>query len=210
MSKQRKRGRNAYKPRSRPVRRKYRKVLVVVEGSKNKSEQAYFEQLNQELRQSASISIVVEAGEGEPSKVLRACQRKTVQEQERTGDSKPFDIRVLVVDVDEHAKLPSVLEQCEKEGIHALVTNPRFELWLLWHKEDYTRAASAQDIDARVRRLKLVGGSGGKELGREFLITNYAEAIQRARRAWPELSPNHIGPDPSSAIPWLIDKLSSG
>lgn len=102
----------------------------MVEGSKGKSEEVYFQRLDQELRYDVALTVV--AGAGEPTKVLDVCNQRIDREASKVGDgSKPFDYCFLVMDEDNHPHLNDVLEQCRQMGFHALVTNPKFELWLL-------------------------------------------------------------------------------
>ena len=50
---------------------------------------------------------------------------------------------------------------------------------------------------------------GDKDLTAKFPIANFADAVKRAQQAWPTLTPNDKGPNPSSAMPWLIDLMTT-
>ncbi|MDP9806730.1 hypothetical protein J2S70_001312 [Trueperella bonasi] len=124
------------------------------------------------------IAITVEPGQGEPSRVLQACDARTERERERKNiNGEPFDIRILVIDVDNHQRLESTLRECKKKNIHALVTNPKFELWLLWHLEDMNHSVTGNKLDQLVQGKKLVAGPRGKELAHNFPFGNYREAM---------------------------------
>ena len=49
----------------------------------------------------------------------------------------------------------------------------------------------------------------GKDLTAKFPIASFPEAVKRAQQAWSELAPNKKGPNPSSAMPWLIDLITT-
>lgn len=194
--------------RRRP-RRQSKRVLIVVEGSRGKSEQAYFQLLNQELRGNATVvSFQVEPGAGEPTRVLKECREMTAKQAKRTGkDEQPYDARFIVVDKDEHGALEGVLQDCKAERIHGIVTNPKFELWLLWHKEEQAAFIYGAQLYKRVRDLNLVEGRNGKELAKGFDIGDYKVAMERAQKAWPENADNKVGPNPSSGIVWMIKEI---
>lgn len=195
--------------RRRPQRRQSKRVLIVVEGARGKSEQAYFQLLNQELRGNATVlSLQVEPGAGEPLRVLKKCRNKTTEQEKRAENGEPaYDARFIVVDRDDHGTLERVLQECESEQIHGIVTNPKFELWLLWHKDEQRASIDGAQLDRRVRDLHLVEGRNGKELAKGFEIKNYKPAMERAQKAWPKLVDNRVGPNPSSAIAWMIEEI---
>lgn len=187
------------------VRRTRQKILLIVQGSAHKSEQTYFELLARELRsENAAVDVKVIPGKGEPSKLLSKC----LAEKER--HSGLYDHYCLVVDVDQHARLQGVLDEAAENQIRVVVNNPQFELWLLLHVSDCRREISGSRLDDEVSKFKLTTGRNGKELSRNFPVSNYRDACKRARILWPEMAPGRIGPNPSSAIPWLIDALENG
>lgn len=189
----------------RRTRKTRPKLLLIVEGSANKSEQSYFELLARELRSAkAVVDVKVIPGKGEPSKLLKRC----LTEKDRNGDR--YDYYCLVVDVDEHASLPNVLKQAERNGINVVVTNPKFELWLLLHVTDVNTQLSTSQIDKLMSELNLTAGKRGKELARKFPVRNYQEACQRGYNLWKNLAPGKIGPNPSTAIPWLVTAIKRG
>ena len=186
-------------------RRTRQKILLIVEGSAHKSEQTYFQLLARELRsENAAVDVKVIPGQGEPSKLLSKC----LAEKER--HSGLYDHYCLVVDVDQHAKLQGVLREAAENQISVVVTNPQFELWLLLHVSDCRREISGSRLNDVVSKFNLTTGRNGKELSRNFPMSNYRDACKRARALWPEMAPGRIGPNPSSAIPWLIDALENG
>ena len=121
----------------------------------------------------------------------------------RRGD---FDQAILVIDVDQHQKLDEVLRECQSStAVDAVVTNPCFELWLRWHTADRRAYTETRDC-VRLARKSLMGN---KDLIANFPIASFPEAAKRAQQAWSELAPNKKGPNPSSAMPWLIDLMTT-
>ena len=182
------------KPReARPVKARY---TVFTEGKV--TEKQYLECLLQHLRPRHAALSIKPIG-GEPSRVF-----KEYQKAEQRGD---FDRAILIVDVDQHHKLDEVLRECRSSAaVDAIVTNPCFELWLLWHTTDRHRHTETRDCAMPAHSHNL---TRGKDLTAKFPIASFPEAVKRAQQAWSELAPNKKGPNPSSAMPWLIDLMTT-
>lgn len=162
------------------------------------TEPQYLELLRQHLRPRHATFSIKPIGK-DPSRILTECRKA-----ERRGD---FDRAILVVDVDQHHKLDEVLRDCRSStSVDAIVTNPCFELWLLWHAADRRGYTETRECVSLARTNNL---TGDKDLNTKFPISNFPEAVKRAQQAWSELTPNERGPNPSSAMPWLIDLMTS-
>ena len=162
------------------------------------TERQYLELLRQHLRPRHATFSIKPIGK-DPSRVFTEYLKA-----EQRGD---FDRAILVVDVDQHHKLDEVLRDCgSSTSVDAIVTNPCFELWLLWHaanRRGYTETRECVRL-ARINNL-----TGDKDLNTKFPIASFPEAVKRAQQAWSGLAPNKKGPNPSSAMPWLIDLMTS-
>lgn len=167
------------------------------------TEREYLERLRQRIR-SRHVALDIKAGGGDPSKALRKCKSTLGRAR------KNYDGAVIVVDVDQHDALDAVLTECRRSGITAIVTNPCFELWLLWHSEDNHAHTGPRKAGERLQSLKHVDPRDGKHLTDKFPIDGYTAAAERARHAWNRLAVNERGPNPSSAMPWLIGLLENG
>lgn len=111
-----------------------------------------------------------------------------------------------MVDVDQHERLEEMLDDCRRSSdVNAVVSNPCFELWLLWHATDRRGYTETREC-VRLARKSLMGN---KDLIANFPISSFPEAAKRAQQAWSELAPNKKGPNPSSAMPWLIDLMTT-
>lgn len=151
--------------------------------------------LQQELpRDAASLKLI---GEGaDPLRVVKRALR-----ERKDGD---YSWTVCLVDCDNHETLQDALRLASQENIQVLVSNPCFELWLLWHLEDWHRYSSSRDVQARLAKLKVLQD---KSLTSSFPIGRYADARARSDKASSEHLVNHLGPNPSSPFPVLLDLL---
>lgn len=187
--------------RARPVQQERLRVLVVTEGTS--TEPQYVELLQQFLRDSGPATTVKSVGVGkDPLKVVQAC---VVHRDQAKGRDKPFDLCVCLVDVDTHSLLESARVLAGREGISLLVSNVKFEVWLRWHREESCSALTSRQLDEFASTAGLLDG---KSLARGFPIERVHEACVVARRADPDLCAGRVGPDPSSALPVLVDVLS--
>ena len=178
-------------PRKTAQREERKTVLVVTEGQ---TEKEYVEGLKQKLRDiKAEITpIKVVDGKGEPSKVMSAARDRA-----KRGD---FDDVWLLLDVDEHAQLEPTLREATEEGFSAAVSNPCFEVWIVWHFEDVQYECKGADVQ-RVARKHGVD----KSIPRDFPFDRRVEAASRASRQAVDI--NHVGPNPSSGFPRLLERV---
>lgn len=183
--------RNSRKPRQRKTR-----YAVFTEG--RVTELQYLEKLRQRIRPQHAEFKFIKIGK-DPSAIYKRCLRVLKQDN--------FDQGIIVVDVDQHERLEEMLDDCRRSPhVNALVSNPCFELWLLWHATDRRGYTETREC---VRLARINNLTGDKDLNTKFPIANFPEAAKRAQQAWSELAPNEKGPNPSSAMPWLIDLMTT-
>lgn len=185
----------------RPPREEARRILIVTEGTT--SEPEYLDGLSQYLRSRHAIPIVKTVGVGkDPLAVVEKCC--DIRDQ-ASKQGKEYDYCVCLVDVDQHATLQDALKIAQKEGIILLISRLKFEVWLRWHIEDSHSQLNSKQLDQRCGELKLISG---KRLSRDFPYSGFKRAYQTAHRVDPGLEAGRIGPDPSTALPVLIDLLT--
>lgn len=186
--------------RTRPSRALAKRILVVTEGTK--TELQYVERLQSFLRNRGATAVVKKVGVGEdPLNVVRKCME--IRDQAR-GEER-FEMCVCLVDVDQHSTLSAALTLAEKQSISLLVSNLKFEVWLRWHAENKRSSLSTSQLDALVNKLGLVEK---KALPPRFPIDKVHSACAIARQADPKMAAGRIGPNPSSAMPILVDLLN--
>lgn len=187
---------------SRPRRSERLRGLVVSEGSVTELE--YVERLRQQMARDANAVIVKAVGIGkDPAEVVRKAAL-LAEQADRAG--KGYDWVCCLVDVDTHARLPAALTEAQKQGLHVVVSNLKFEVWLLWHKVWFGGPQSTSQLDRMVKEEQLLEG---KHLAVRFPIENYPAAVEYAHRADPDLADRRKGPDPSSSMPLLLDLMKA-
>lgn len=195
--------RGQWTKKRRPSRNFAKRILVVTEGQE--TEPQYVELLVAYLRSQATSTHVKTVGVGkDPLKVVRKCieLRDAVAD-----DAKAFNHCVALVDVDMHQTLGDACALASKESILLLVTNLKFEMWLRWHAESTRSAMTTDQLDKRVEKLGLVSR---KSLLPGFPIWQVDQAITVAQAADPGMMGGAAGPNPSSAMPLLVDLVRQG
>lgn len=188
----------------RPLRRERRRILVVTEGKVTEPE--YVDRLVQHLQPRAQVRTF---GVGaDPAKVVR----KAVELRDReVAKNKRYDKVVCLVDTDEHSTIDDARELAEDEDIMLLISNPKFEQWLLWHVVSDRRECTSVELDRQMNAHALVQqGDRSKHLANGFPFVGVDQAVELARRCDPRLAAGRHGPNPSSALPVLIDLIRGG
>lgn len=181
--------------RNRPSRRENKRLLIVTEGEI--TEVQYLQGLAQHLR-TAGLTVVpcaVQSGGGEPSRVLAKARALAAQSD--------YEAVWLVVDVDEHASLDEVLRSCTTGGETVVVSNPQFEVWLLWHFASTGAPQTTVSLKKELRRHGFVG----KHLPASFPFDRVDQALDMATHKVRQSAPNTRGANPSSAMPHLVEAL---
>lgn len=185
------------------MRPEARRILVVTEGER--TEPQYVERLNAFLRSSGVTTHVKPVGVGkDPSKVVAKCIEIRDRDH-RAG--KGYDECICLIDVDQHTTIPQAQAMAAAEDILLLVSNLKFEVWLRRHVEDKSGALNSAQLGATVQRLGLVEG---KLIAESFPFDAYPDAVLRARRADPQMKAGRVGPDPSTAMPLLVELMRGG
>lgn len=179
--------------RSGPQRRQRKRGLIVTEGTV--TEVQYLQQLRQEMPRNLAVFKVHGAGKDPLRTVKEAIKQK------KCGD---YDWVVCLVDRDEHRNFDDAFRAAKENGIDVLVSNPCFDVWLLWHFEDMTRNSSSKEVQEKLSKQGVVRG---KHLSNSFPVKEYQEARRRALDACSRLEANQIGDNPSSGMVLLLDLL---
>ena len=192
--------RRKFKRSARPHREYVRRILVVTEGTR--TEPQYVEGLNRYLRSKGATAVVKPVSVGkDPYKVVQKCIEKR---DEAARIEKDYDDCVCLVDVDAHNTLPAAVQLAERESIQLLISNLKFETWLRWHVEDKRSALTTTQLDEFVAKQRLVKG---KMLSSTFPFNAVEDACKVARAIDPEMRSGRKGPNPSSAMPILVDLM---
>ncbi len=130
----------------------------------------------------------------DPERVLQAAI--DLNEQDPDG----YDELWVVVDVDEHSTLETALIRARRLKIPMVVSNPCFEIWLVWHYEDCAAYQCTKDAIERLERY----GHTEKQVPNSFPYHAHHDATRRAGNGVP---PGDLGPNPSTAMPHLLAAL---
>ncbi|SFS55511.1 RloB family protein [Saccharopolyspora flava] len=181
-------------------RRERSRILVVTEGEQ--TELQYFKGLCRFLRATGvSVTGVDVKTEGrDPLSVVNRARRETRNEK-LVGARDGFNAVWCVVDVDDHETLPEAVELAQRMKFNVAVSNPCFEMWLLFHFEACTRYTTRSELRAKLRKF----GVDGKSIPSGFPYKDAPLASKRAPRfdgAVPE--------NPGSGVHALSDYLHAG
>ena len=175
------------------------RILVVTEG--RITEPQYVEALNSYLR-SATTHVKTAPVGSEPLTVVKKCMEHQAKDVARGTE---YDHYVCLVDVDEHDKLQAACELAARQKIDVVICNLKVEVWLRWHKEDKRGALTSKQLDALMKNLGLMRAE--KHLASDFPIDGVDQACRIAYQVDQKLATRRIGPDPSSAMPFLVDLM---
>jgi hypothetical protein len=134
--------------RRAPTKAPKARMVLVCEG-KN-TEPDYFRALRQNLnKQSLEIKVVEAAGV--PMTVAQEALRQAKILKNSVGIEG--DRVCAIFDRDEHPKFDEAIEFCRRHKIMVGYTNPCFELWLIWHFENYGANSHRHEVQKAFARL---------------------------------------------------------
>lgn len=182
--------------RPRNTRRERERILIVTEGERTETQ--YFKRLASYLR-ATGVTVdgldVIGVGRDPMSVVRRAAKRTS--DGKLVGQREGYDAVWCVFDVDEHVNLDDAVTAAKRFGFSVSVSNPCFEIWLLWHVEDRTKRISRTELARKVRQHGV-----DKTIPNGFPYQKYTDAITRAGRADGEVPGN-----PGSGVTVLAQRL---
>lgn len=190
------------RPRNRGRRsahRDPRSTFLVICGGRE-TEVQYVDHIRASLRlQSVTIK---HRGSGDtPDRLVR----------EASAETDGFDQVWVVCDVDNYqTQVMDASAEAARTGVNLAVSNPCFEIWLVWHRETNNSGITIRQAQERASVLGLTHGKNNKFLKEAEIRGHYAQARSRAqavRAAHARNSlvlPNNV---PSSDVDLLIDAI---
>lgn len=153
-----------------------------------RTEVEYFKGLAAHLRATATTVLSLDVcGLGrDPLSVVQRAHDET-QGGELIGQRDGFDQVWCVFDVDHHHRTEEAIAKAAQLGINVALSNPCFEIWLLWHFEDYAKHIDAPGLARRLRKH----GFTGKGVVRGF---DYSLVEQAERRVHHQQQPQPNNP----------------
>lgn len=195
--------------RIRPDRSRPRKTIIRVLTEGRVTEPNYIDVLKQKYRDSFEIE-VMKGDAGSSPKILVDLARK--YQKRRDKNNPEFDEIWCIFDVDQHQNLKSVIQEARDSNIKIAISNPCFELWLVWHYKDQTAPIKSHDIQKVAQDLGILKGKHLTENGKNKVREKYEDAKSRAQR----LEKRHTcdgaksWKNPSSQMWKFVDRLENG
>jgi hypothetical protein len=183
--------------RPRRTRRENVTILVVSEGESR--EPQYFRGLARHLKSTGvKICTIKALGTGRgPEKVVERARKET-NNGRLVGNRDGFDYVWCVFDVDDHAHLEYAIREALGSGFRVAISNPCFEIWLIWHFEDLARYI---DRDKAKKKLRVFGFNDAG-MPANFDYAKHRDAMDRARIHLDDRPPN-----PGSRVWALVENM---
>lgn len=127
------------------------KVLIVCEGQV--TECLYFDGVRK-MRRIQKERVIIRPACGDPKGVVDTAVKLKL-ENDALNKSLRLDATDMVwavFDRDDHLKIPEAIEKAENNGVNIAFSNPNFELFLLLHFEDLTRAEGRAKVKSLLKR----------------------------------------------------------
>ncbi|WP_165766945.1 RloB family protein [Plantibacter elymi (nom. nud.)] len=152
-----------------------------------KTEPEYLAHINTQVR-SAGLAVQVAKSGKDPVRLVDEAIRRAHEEARQAkmaGDAaNVFDEVWVMFDVDDFANsIPEALAHAENAGVRCAMSNPCFELWLLWHVRDSAGHLATKDAQQKAIAAGAATGHGGKAVGLSTIQGNYGAARARAEQA---------------------------
>ena len=168
------------KPRStyRPKRQEIRKrILIVTEGAVTEPE--YFERLRKIIAPNYAVILDVRPKlrksrgnrkwKSNPVSVVEECislrNHDRSQQSSNNTDQEPYVACFAIVDVDDwdssrnpSSQLNKAIHLAKDNEIQLLISNLKFEVWLVWHLEGTTPKLTSTELDKQCLHKKILNG----------------------------------------------------
>jgi hypothetical protein len=118
--------------RRRATRAPKARIVLVCEGQNTEPE--YFRALKRHFNKQA-IDIITVPAAGDPMTLSRRALKEARELRASIGTEK--DRVCAIFDRDTHEGFEEAIRFCDRNGILVGYSNPCFELWLIWHIENY-------------------------------------------------------------------------
>lgn len=204
------RGRSS-RTRRTGTRERHIRALIVCGGIKTEPE--YLEYIRTTLNASGIAIEIAKLGES-PRALLNRAEELINQDRRNAKKnhdaSNVYDSAWIVTDVDEYREeLITILPEAKSKKIQVAISNPCFELWLLWHVAD-CGWETTKGVQAKAVKAGVVSGKKGKTVEINKIEGQYRLARKRSlhnRKTHVANGARLLEDNPSSAMDVLIDSL---
>ncbi len=188
------------------------KFLIVVEGVVTECE--YVNAIRRSLRLS-SVTVRVETGHTDPIGIVESAKklRKSASKYDRYDEVWcVFDVEAKVTQQARYG-LPEAIDSARRSNISVAISNPCFEIWLLWHKESREGYTTSDDAQQRCKQIGITDPQAGKHIQNvdDLIESDYETARERAVKVDAGHERNNTstpeGRNPSSGVYQLIEAI---
>jgi len=167
--------------------------LIVTEGER--TEDQYFRGLAQYFRATGttvrSADVQLEGVGKDPGRVVRAALAAKQADPD-------FDAVWVAFDLDDHTRVSETVATALRAGLRVAITNPCFELWLVWHFRCHARHSDAKELS----RILQGYGINGKHMPQVFDYSLHENALMNAI-----VVVDTVPPNPGSGVPQLVRRI---
>lgn len=181
------------------------------------TEPIYLEYVNAQVRAAGVTIEIAKSGKDPLSLVQEAMSRKRADRQAAKAEEDPrnvYDSVWVMFDVDEFAgQIPQAQKVAEENGILCALSNPCFEIWLLWHAAEGGAFLSSRQAQEKAQQCGVLLSAKQKKIHLPTLVGKYSEARIRAKRAEQthrEANRNFPHDNPKSDVHFLVDQILDG
>ena len=204
-------------PKRQLQQERHIKILICTEGAV--TEPQYFEGISKSIQELYHVALDVIPGQhSDPVKVVKKCmEKRKKRENSKKNQDFPYVRCFAVVDVDhcndpikgKPSRLMQAIHLAQINDIDVLVSNIKFEVWLLWHKSTFDKSLDSDSLDRYCsNKDNKILKDEGKTIAPDFPFQNWKEACKRANQHG-RVKANSIGRNPSSALPRLFEALKA-
>ncbi|RMI42228.1 RloB domain-containing protein [Actinomadura harenae] len=187
-------------------------MLIVCEGEVTEVE--YFEGITR-LYRAPTVKVECVGKGRDPLKTVNHALRLRENSEKAARSKRDSFLKIdhvwCVVDVDDHTTLDGALRLAKRNDVHLIVSNPCFEIWLLWHYQDFASQTNRFDLPKKLDG-HIPGYSKKKAIptGFPFGEAEHSAAKKRALCCDPQHdAPCRQGRNPSSNV-WLAVEAVRG
>lgn len=168
--------------RKAPSREPKPRILVICEGTV--TEPRYLQEFSKDQKNGLVEVEAVGLGYDPKSLVEEAAQRRDLADKDaekQEDEYLKYDDVWCVFDIDDkpkERKVPEARNTAKKLKIKLGISNPSFELWGLFHFQDYNKPGNQNQV---LKKLKKHLPKYKKELPYEKLAPTYSKAVARAK-----------------------------
>jgi len=200
--------RQAYAHR-RPGRQTARRFFIICEGP---TEVAYFTQLGRTLGKGVIVQSTCGKSSAATSVVASAAKRKTGAPSQGIDKASEQDEVWAVFDWDDRTdQVAKALQEAKRVGVNVALSNPSFEVWVLWHFHDFmTTGCTQTQVESELAKYWRGYEKGHSLDFSRLTVERREDAISRAARAVIEharAGRRYPGARPSSGIGELVEHI---